>query len=419
MERLCVEGGQRLRGEVRIQGAKNSSLPILAASLLSGGETVLRNCPILSDVDAAIRILTYLGCRVERDGNRVVINSDGVDKCDIPEKLMHEMRSSIVFLGALLSRFSQAKLSFPGGCELGPRPIDLHISSLQKLGVDIAEEYGCLNCEVKKGLTGAKIALAFPSVGATENILLASVLAKGETIIHNAAQEPEIVDLANYLIARGAKIKDAGKSTIVIEGVEKLHSCDYTVMSDRIVATTYLSAAAITGGEVVVSSIRPEVMESVLPVFEQAGCQLSVYENNIALAAPKRLRSVRNLRTMPYPGFPTDAQAPIMAMMTTADSTSVFVENIFENRYKHAGELIRMGADIKVEGKVAIVRGVQKLYGASVEATDLRGGAALVIAALAADGETRIQSIGHIDRGYEAIETALSGLGATIRRLKD
>lgn len=419
MERLFVEGGQRLRGEARVHGAKNSSLPILAASLLSGGETVLKNCPRLSDVDAAIQILTYLGCRVEREGSTVTINSDHVDRGDIPEKLMHEMRSSIVFLGALLSRLSCAKLSFPGGCELGPRPIDLHISSLQKLGVEIAEEYGCLDCRVNRRLTGAKIALSFPSVGATENILLAAVLAEGETVIHNAAQEPEIVDLANYLIARGAKIKDAGKSTIVIEGVKQLHSCEYTVMPDRIVATTYLSGAALTGGEVVVSSIRPDVMESVLPVFEQAGCRLTVYSDAVALSAPRRLHAVDHLRTMPYPGFPTDAQAPIMAMLTMAEGTSIFVENIFENRYKHAGELVRMGADIKVEGKVAIVRGVSKLYGASVEATDLRGGAALVVAALAADGVTRIQSIGHIDRGYETIERAFAELGAKMERRSD
>lgn len=419
MDRLFVEGGRPLRGELPVHGAKNSSLPILAACLLSGGETLLHNCPQLSDVDAATRILTYLGCRVERQGGDIWIDSSNAGKDDIPEGLMHEMRSSIVFLGALLSRMLSAKLFFPGGCELGPRPIDLHISSLQRLGVEIAEEYGCINCTVPTGLHGAKIALAFPSVGATENILLAAAMAEGETIIHNAAQEPEIVDLANYLNTRGAKIRDAGKSTILIEGVEKLSPCEYTVMPDRIVAATYLSAVAVTGGKAAVTSVCPDAMESVLPVFEQAGCELLVQNDSITLTAPKRLLPVSSLRTMPYPGFPTDAQAPVMAMLSLANGTSVFVENIFESRYKHAGELNRMGADIKVEGKVAIVRGVDRLYGASVEATDLRGGAALVVAALAAQGQTRIQSVGHIDRGYESIEQCLSALGGQIVRKQE
>ncbi len=418
MERLLVEGGERLSGELRVHGAKNSSLPILAASLLSGGETVLKNCPRLSDVDAAIEILSYLGCRVTREGTTVVINSDTVSHCEIPEKLMHEMRSSIVFLGAMISRMSKAKLSFPGGCELGPRPIDLHISSLKKLGVEIIEEYGCIDCKAEKRLQGTKISLSFPSVGATENILLASVMAEGETVIHNAAQEPEIVDLANYLISRGAKIRDAGQSTIVVEGVEKLSSTEYTVMPDRIVAATYLCGAAITGGELLVTDLNSNDIESILPVFEQAGCKLKVYPDRVWMEGPGLLRPVKNIRTMPYPGFPTDAQAPIMAIMTLAGGTSVFVENIFESRYKHAGELCRMGADIKIEGKVAIVQGVEKLYGASVDATDLRGGAAMVIAALAADGVTKIGSVGHIDRGYESIEEAFQKVGAKIRRIQ-
>lgn len=419
MERLIVEGGRRITGEMRVHGAKNSSLPILAASLLSGGETVLHNVPRLSDVDAAIEILRYLGCSVSREGDTVVINSDRLEHMEIPENLMHEMRSSIVFLGPMVSRLSRARLSFPGGCELGPRPIDLHISSLQKLGVDIVEEYGCLDCRSEAGLKGTKIALSFPSVGATENILLAAVLARGETVIHNAAQEPEIVDLANYLIRRGARIRDAGKSTVVVEGVERLTSAEYTVMPDRIVATTYLSAAAITGGRILLSSVHPNDMESVLPVFEQAGCELKSYQDSILLSRPGRLEPVKSLRTMPYPGFPTDAQAPIMAMLALANGTSVFVENIFENRYKHAGELIRMGADIKIEGKVAIVQGVPRLYGATVESTDLRGGAAMVVAGLAADGITRINGIHHIDRGYESIETVFSQLGAKIVRETD
>lgn len=417
MERLVVKGGERLRGELDVHGAKNSSLPILAATLLYGGETVLHNCPMLSDVDAAIKILLYLGCDVKRENNTLIINSDFINQSEIPESLMHEMRSSIVFLGAIISRMNKARLSFPGGCELGPRPIDLHISSLKKLGAQISEEYGTLDCKAQDGLVGTKINLAFPSVGATENIMLASVMAKGETIIHNAAQEPEIIDLANYLISRGAKIKDAGKSTVIINGVDRLSSTEYKVMPDRIVATTYIAAVAVTGGEALIKDVNTDDLESVIPAFEQAGAKLTLYKNSIFVTGPGIIKPVKNIRTMPYPGFPTDAQSPIMAMLTLSNGTSVFVENIFESRYKHACELSRMGADIKVEGKVAIVTGVEKLYGASVEATDLRGGAALVIAALAANGETRISNIGHIDRGYEAIEKSLSKLGAKIIRL--
>lgn len=417
MERLLVRGTQRLSGELFVQGAKNSALPILAATLISGGETVLKNCPQLSDVNAAIEILQHLGCQVRREGISLIINSENINTSEIPQKLMHEMRSSIVFLGAIISRKHKATLSFPGGCELGARPIDLHISALKKLGVVIHEEYGFLNCETPKGLVGAKISLAFPSVGATENIMLAGVTAKGETIIHNAAQEPEIVDLANYLISCGAKIKDAGKSIIYIEGVEKLHSTEYTVMPDRIAAATYLCATTITGGEVLLKSVNPPDLESVFPVLEQAGAKIVTDKNSIRLVGPAILRPVKDVRTMPYPGFPTDAQAPVMAMLTLASGTSVIVENIFESRYKHVFELMRMGADIKLEGKVAIITGVPKLYGANVEATDLRGGAALCVAALAAQGETWIDNIHHIDRGYESIEKSLFELGALIKRV--
>ncbi len=385
-------------------------------TILYGGKSVLRNCPNLSDVDAAIKILTFLGCSVVRENDTVIIDSSNIDKSEIPQELMHEMRSSIVFLGAIISRMNKAKLSFPGGCELGPRPIDLHISALKQLGVDIVEEYGSLCCEAKNGLNGVKISLAFPSVGATENIMLASVMAKGETIIVNAAQEPEIVDLANFLISRGAKIKDAGKSTVIIEGVNQLNDTEYTVMPDRIVATTYLCCAAISGGTVLVNKMNTNDIESILPILEQSGCKMQVYSDKIQIAGPSIIRPVKNIRTMPYPGFPTDAQAPIMALLTLSSGTSIFVENIFESRYKHASELVRMGADIKIEGKVAIVQGVKKLYGADVEATDLRGGAALCVAALAAHGKTKINSISHIDRGYEAIEKSLSKLGAKIKR---
>ncbi|MEG0571297.1 MAG: UDP-N-acetylglucosamine 1-carboxyvinyltransferase [Oscillospiraceae bacterium] len=419
MGNICVKGGSRLKGEISIHGAKNSSLPILAATILDKGTTVLHNCPDLSDVDAAIKILIYLGCEVRREQNTLIIDSTNIKNCDIPEHLMREMRSSVLFLGAIISRCQEANLFYPGGCELGPRPIDLHLEALRKLGATITEEYGSLACTCAKRMRGTKIALSFPSVGATENIIIAAVKAFGETTINNAAQEPEIVDLANFLISRGAKIKGAGKSTIVIKGVERLCSTEYTVMPDRIVAATYLSAAVITGGEITVSEVNPQDLQSVIPVFEQVGSIITLEKKKIHIKAPSIIKPVSYIRTMPYPGFPTDAQAPIMAMLTLAAGTSVFVENIFENRYKHAWELIRMGANIKVEGKVAVVQGVEKLYAARATATDLRGGAALVVAALAAKGETSISDIKHIDRGYEDIVRDLHILGGDIKRIAD
>lgn len=417
MERLVIQGGKRLNGEISVQGAKNSALPILAGTLLFGGVTVLHNCPRLSDVEAAIKILQYLGCKVEWQGKSLLIDSSVVNNWDVPQKLMHEMRSSIVFLGAIISRQGKASLCFPGGCELGARPIDLHISSLQKLGVDIVEEYGLIKCECPNGICGKKIILSFPSVGATENIILATVLGKGETVIVNAAQEPEIVDLANYLIKRGAKIKGAGESCIVIQGVDSLSDCEYDIMPDRIVATTLLCCGAITGGEIVLNKVNPNDLESVLPILEQSGCKINIYNDKIKLKGASIINGVKNIRTMPYPGFPTDAQAPIMAMLSVAKSTSIFVENIFESRYKHVGELVRMGADIKVEGRVAVVSPVAKLYGADVSCTDLRGGASLCVAGVAVNGITTISEIHHIDRGYQSIENQLSVIGADIKRV--
>ena len=417
MPKLLVCGTKKLEGQIQIHGAKNSTLPLMAASLICNGQCVLHNCPSLSDVDTSIRILRHLGCKVERENGTVVIDPTSADHSDIPDHLMREMRSSIIFLGAIVSRAGHAFLSFPGGCELGPRPIDLHLSSLRKMGVVIGEDHGCLNCSAPNGIRGAVVTLAFPSVGATENIIIAAATAKGNTVINNAAREPEICDLADFLNSCGAKIRGAGGSTIFIQGVRALSGCEHTVIPDRIAAATYLAAAAVTGSTLTVSSVVPEHLEPIIPVLEESGCRLEIGGESVRISAPERLHRIKSIRTMPYPGFPTDAQAPVMAMVTTADGTSMFVENIFESRYKHVGELLRLGANIKVEGRVAVVDGVDHLSGAPVEATDLRGGAALVVAALAAQGVTEITGLHHLDRGYENIEKNLAMLGADIRRV--
>ncbi|MBQ4100779.1 MAG: UDP-N-acetylglucosamine 1-carboxyvinyltransferase [Oscillospiraceae bacterium] len=417
MQKLYVKGGNKLSGEIVAQGAKNSALPILAATILNGGQSVIHNCPNLTDVDAAVGILKNLGCNIVREQGSIIVDADVICKKEIPEKLMREMRSSIIFLGAILARCGAAKLSFPGGCELGARPIDLHLDGLRALGAEITEHHGFIDCVAAKGLVGDKISLSFPSVGATENIMIAAVLAKGTTTIINAAREPEIIDLANYLCGCGAKIKGAGESTIIIEGVTKLHNCEYSVIADRIATITYLCAIAITGGEVKIDKTNAEHISSVLPLLEDAGCEIKILgSDSIYLKRAGKLNSVKTIRTMPYPGFPTDAQAPIMALMSVANGTSVFIENIFENRYKHIGELRRLGANIKVEGKVAVVEGVKHLTSASVMATDLRGGASLVCAGLVCEGETEIDGVWHIDRGYENIEGVLTSLGANIKR---
>ena len=417
MSELLIQGPNKLHGEIHIHGAKNSTLPLMAASLLCGSQCILHNCPILSDVDTSLKILRCLGCRVERSGSDVSIDPTSADQYEIPDSLMREMRSSIIFLGAIVSSMGRAELSFPGGCELGPRPIDLHLLALRKMGVIIDEDHGCLKCSAPNGIQAACINLSFPSVGATENIIIAASRAKGTTVITNAAREPEIWDLADFLNSCGARIQGAGESTVVIEGVSTLTGCEHSVIPDRIAAATYLTAAAITGSTLTVASVIPEHIAPVIPIFEECGCKIDISGYNIKITAPKRLGRVKSVRTMPYPGFPTDAQAPVMAMTTLADGTSIFVENIFESRYKHVGELMRLGANIKVEGRVAIVEGVSRLSGAPVEAADLRGGAALVVAGLAAQGTTLISGLKHLDRGYESIEKSLAMLGADIKRI--
>lgn len=417
MSKMLITGNSKLSGEVKVQGSKNSTLPILAATLLCEDEAVLYNCPDLSDVDATIQILRYLGCFVKRSDNTLVVDTTSISRSDIPHDLMLKMRSSIIFLGVLIARCGRAKLSLPGGCEIGPRPIDLHLWALRQMGIEINEEHGELECYARDGIKASKIALSFPSVGATENVMLASVKAKGTTIITNAAKEPEIVDLADFLNSCGAKISGAGESTIIIEGVTKLKGCTHAVIPDRIVAATLLSAAAITGSKITLDHIVMSHLSAITPVFEQCGCELSFKEGKLTIDSPRKLISPKFIRTMPYPGFPTDAQAPIMAMTTKCNGITVFIENIFESRYKHVDELNRLGADIRVEGKVAVVDGVKHLSGASIRARDLRCAAALIVAALSANGRTIMTGVNFLERGYEDFEVVLQSLGADVKKI--
>ena len=417
-QKLVINGGRRLEGEIQVHGAKNSALPLLAATILAHGECILHNCPMLTDVDAACRILSCLGCRCSRNGSTVCVDSSNVCGNEIPDNLMREMRSSIVFLGAVLGRIRRCRLTFPGGCELGARPIDLHLAALREMGAEIEEQHGWLECAAPGGLHGARVTLSFPSVGATENIMLAAVCAEGTTEIHNAAREPEIVDLAEFLNKCGARISGAGGSTIAIEGVKRLEPSEHSVIPDRIAAGTYLCCAAATRGELILTRCCQEHMMGFLPVLESMGCRIYPYGGGkLYISCMRRLTAPPTIRTMPYPGFPTDIQAPFTALSSVAEGTSVFVENIFENRYRHVPELIRLGASIKVEGRVAVVQGVPALSGARVCAGELRGGAALVTAALAAEGTSEISGVCYIDRGYESIEKTLRSVGADISRV--
>ncbi|MBQ6569543.1 MAG: UDP-N-acetylglucosamine 1-carboxyvinyltransferase [Clostridia bacterium] len=416
MEKLFINGSVPLKGEITVNGAKNSSLPILACALLCEGTTCIHNCPELSDVDATVKILTHLGCRVSREGSDITVCTDGCCRCDVPDSLMSEMRSSIVFLGAILARCRSARLSFPGGCELGPRPIDLHLAALRRLGAQIDETGGTLDCKCDRGLCGNTVTLSFPSVGATENTMIAAAAASGRTVIQNAAREPEICDLADFLNKAGAQIYGSGESTIIIDGVPKLHGCEHTVIPDRIEAATFMAASAVTGGDLIIRDVVPRHLQPVIPVFEQAGCDIKCLQNIITVKSPARLGPFKCIRTLPYPGFPTDAQAIVMAASTVAQGTSIFIENIFDSRYKHTHELRRMGAEIKTEGRMAVVQGVDHLTGTGVTATDLRGGAALVVAGLCAHGQTAIGGLNLLDRGYAHLARRLRGVGADIER---
>lgn len=415
MESYLIRGGRILSGTVRVHGAKNSVLPILAATLLCRGTCVIHNCPALSDVDASVAILRHLGCRVTRERDAVAVDAAVLARQDIPDRLMREMRSSVIFLGAILARTGGADVSMPGGCELGPRPIDLHLAALKKLGAEVRQVGGSLLCRGGDRLIGTEISLSLPSVGATENAMLAACGAAGTTVIDNAAREPEIVDLAAFLNACGGRVSGAGSSRVVVEGVPSLHGADYTIIGDRIVAATYLSAACAAGGDVALTGIDPAQLTTLTSLLRDGGADVFTGGGMVRLRLTKPLNAVGTVRTAPYPGFPTDAQPVLMGALCRSRGISVFVETMFENRYRHVDELRRMGADIRVQDRVAVVTGVDTLRGAAVEAHDLRGGGALAVAALGAEGETVLTGLHHIRRGYASLPEDLAALGADIR----
>lgn len=416
MPHLTINGGHRLNGAVSLQGAKNSTLPILAATLVCGDESIIHNCPNITDVDASLDILRSLGCKCTFCDNTVTVDSATAHRYSICDSLMSEMRSSVIFLGALLAVNSRAELCAPGGCELGLRPINLHIDAFRRMGARIVEEHGRLICIADGGLRGCVIDLPVASVGATENIMIAATTAVGDTVIRNAAKEPEICDLADYLRKCGAKISGDGGAVITVSGVKKLRGCEHYVIPDRIVAATYLSAVSVCGGDVYIDGANEAHLVSVLPCFEQMGCEVTSDDGGIRIVSKCRPERIGTVRTAEYPGFPTDAQPVLLAAASVADGTSIFVENIFSNRFRYVSELGKMGARISVVDRVAVVDGVRMLTSANVTATDLRGGAAMVIAALGADGTSTVSSIAHIERGYEDIARSFRALGADIER---
>ncbi|SJZ35610.1 UDP-N-acetylglucosamine 1-carboxyvinyltransferase [Selenihalanaerobacter shriftii] len=415
MDSFIVQGGNRLIGEVEISGAKNAVLPILAGTVLSSGKNVIREIPLLRDVKVMKEVLGTLGADVSQENDVISVDSSLIDSCEIPEYLMRKMRATIFLMGPLLARFNEVRISQPGGCSIGPRPIDLHIKGLKALGVEFTEGHGYLEGKADE-LVGADIHLDFPSVGATENIMMAATKAKGTTIIRNAAKEPEIIDLQNFLNGMGAQIRGAGTDLIKIKGVQKLESIDYTVIPDRIETGTFMVAAAITNGDILLNNVIPEHVEPIIAKLIEAGVEVKHNQDQIKVTGVPKVKAV-DVKTLPYPGFATDMQPQFMTMLSVAEGTSVVTETIFENRLKHADELRRMGADIRIESRSAIINGIERLSGSVVEASDLRAGAALVLAGLLAKGETRIDSIYHIDRGYENLESKINNLGGQITRL--
>lgn len=416
MDKLVINGGRKLFGTVRVQGAKNAVLPLMAAAVLTEENVIIGNCPDLSDVRNMSRILTSLGADTSYSDGVLSVNPKGVKSHEIPSKLAKELRSSIFLLGSVLGRMKEAKVAYPGGCDIGLRPIDIHIKGLKELNVKITEEYGYIYCDAKN-INAGSVNLDYPSVGATENFMLAAALLDGVTLIHNAAREPEIVDLQNFLNSMGADISGAGTGVIKVRGVEKLHGTDYRTMPDRIVAGTVLCAVAACGGEVRLEKADPEHLTALISKLKKSGCNISCKSDIINISSDGRLKAVQNVDTQPYPGFPTDLQAQMTAVLTLAKGTSLVTENIFETRFKHVPELTKMGADITVKGRTAVISGVQDLKGAEVAAEDLRGGAALVIAGLAAKGITVINNVQYIDRGYESIENLFGSIGGDVTRL--
>ena len=417
MDTYIINGGEKLYGKLRAQSAKNTVLPLLAASVLTDEQVTIRGVPTITDVENMLKILSEVGCQIKRKNGCAVIDSSNTVSHEIPTRLTKELRSSVFMLGSVLTRFHRAKISYPGGCDIGLRPIDLHLAGLKRLGVEISEEGGYIECRAER-LVGAEILLDFPSVGATENIILAAVKAEGMTVIRNAAKEPEIVDLQNFLNAMGAKVRGAGGGTVVIEGVKRLHGVEYTPIGDRIEAGTYLVAAAICGGEIEVNGVPHENIAALLHKLRENGCKIHTKNDKIVLYSSGKLKAVDLVETTPFPGFPTDLQAQYSALCCSCKGTTLVVENLFETRYKYAAELKRMGADITVRGRTAVIRGVEKLHGARVTACDLRGGAALVVAALGAEGQSTVMDLSHIDRGYADFEYKLKKLGAKIRRVR-
>lgn len=417
-EKLIISGGKRLQGTVRIDGAKNSALSIMAATLLTEDVCILSNVPHLTDVDIMAEVISKLGVKVEwRGDNTLYIDSDDFNNYEAPYELVKMMRGSILVMGPLLARLKKAKISLPGGCAIGARPVDYHLKGFEALGAKVEVEKGYIEAKVIK-LKGDDIYLDFPSLGATENIMMAACLAEGVTKIENAAKDPEVVELGRFLNKMGAKVKGCGTDLIEIEGVKKLHGVDYTIIPDRIEAGTYMVAAAITGGDVLIEKADPLLLKPLIVKLEKAGVQVTLKKNLIKVIGPNRIKAV-DIKTLPFPGFPTDMQPQFMALSCIAKGTSVITETVFENRFVHTGDLIRMGADIKVEGHSTIIKGVKKLSAAPVMASDLRGGAALILAGLVAEGTTELSRIYHLDRGYVKLEEKLNSLGADIKRVKE
>ena len=417
MDKLIIRGGKRLKGTVEISGAKNAALPIMAASLLSNGYSTVLNVPGLKDIMTMGRLLANLGAGFHFEEPRIIISTEKIRIFEAPYDLVRTMRASILVLGPLLAKYGRAKVSLPGGCAIGARPINLHLMGLDKMGAEIKLESGYVIARAKR-LSGASIYLDTPTVTGTENLMMAASLAKGRTLIENAAKEPEVLDLANALISMGAKINGAGQSVIEIEGVDDLKPMDYSVIPDRIEAGTFITIAGITGGDIILHGCSLEHLDATIMKLKETGLVIEDVPGGIRAIGKSRPKAT-NVKTMPYPGFPTDMQAQFMALMCVSDGTSVIRENIFENRFMHVAELQRMGADITVEGGTATVKGVEKLKGAPLMATDLRASASLIVAALAAKGETEVHRIYHLDRGYEKMEEKLAKLGADVRRVKE